>query len=301
MKATSVKQLIHGTAILCVALLSGCATIRNGGAPVPAFNLDNDIKALEANFGPSASISKFYETSGDKKDARDEFIDGRLALYNIRYIQFIRDLGVDKQHLDAATDIFLLGVGLAGTLTGGVMAKTNLAALATLTTGSKISIDKHFYFEKTVPALVATMNAQRKAILIRIIEGRKLSVDGYPLAQALTDLYDYEQAGTLIGAINTIQADAGIKGADRDKKIRNLQTATARQIADMRSFNPAVAALVNDSTKLAEVNGVLKAIGAQKSDFKIFPDAAEALENAFRDASPGDVEKWRSALGFLIP
>ena len=169
MKATSVKQLLHGTAILCVALLSGCATIRSGGAPVPAFNLENDIKELEANFGPSASISKFYKTSGDKEDARDEFIDGRLALYNIRYIQFIRDLGVDKQHLDAATDIFLLGIGLAGTLTGGVRAKTNLAALATFTTGSKISIDKHFYFEKTVPALVATMNTQRKAILIRII------------------------------------------------------------------------------------------------------------------------------------
>lgn len=220
MNLTSVRQLILGAAILCIAVLSGCATIQHGGAPIPPFNLENDIKELTDTFGPKASIAKYYQPGGDKRAARDEFIDGRLTLYNIRYLQFIRDLGVDKQHLDAATEVLLLGVGLAGTLTGGERAKTNLAALAALITGTKISIDKHFYFEKTVPALVATMNAQRKTVLLKIMTGQKFDVDVYPFTQALADLYDYEQAGTLIGAINTIQVDAGAKEVKADGEIR---------------------------------------------------------------------------------
>src|SRR5579871_2697684 len=272
MNAPCIRRLIRWIAILCAALLSGCATIQNGGAPVPAFNLDNDIKELEAKFGPSASISKFYEQTGDKKTARDEFIDGRLALYNIRYIQFIRDLGVDKQHLDAATDILLLGLNVAGTLTGGIQAKTNLSAASAFTAGSKTSIDKHFYFEKTVPALVATMNTQRKAIFLKIIEGRRKSVEEYPFAQAIADLYEYEQAGTLIGAIDSIQADAGVKGAGLDKQIRNLLAATPEQISDARKINLAVATLIKDSTKLPEINRVLKEVGSPRSDFTIFKD-----------------------------
>lgn len=224
MNVIRVRQLIQGAAILCIVALSGCATIQHGGAPIPAFNLENDIKELTETFGTKASIAKYYQLKGDKTSARDEFIDGRLALYNIRYLVFIRDLGVDKQHLDAATDILLLGVGLAGTLTGGLRSKTNLAAFAALITGTKISIDKHFYFEKTVPALVATMNAQRKEVLIRIMRGRQLGTDKYPFTQALADLYDYEQAGTLIGAINIIQVDAGAKEVKADGEIRFIAT-----------------------------------------------------------------------------
>ena len=91
------------------------------------------------------------------------------------------------------------------------------------------------------------------------------------------------------------------KNAALYDQIRDLQTATAVQIAEMRGFNPVVARLVNDPTQLAEVNKILKAIGAPKSDFTVFGDAAAALNKAFRNAKAVDVEKWRSALGILVP
>lgn len=289
------SAVVIAALLTCATMISGCATVTNGGAPAQSFKIEDDIKALEAAFGPSVSIKQYYDAT-DKLAARNEFIDGRLALYNIRYIEFIRNLGASKQQLDAATDIFLLGLNIAGTLVGGTQAKTNLAAAAALVTGSKTAIDKHFYFEKTVPALVATMNAQRKTVFLKILEGRNAPIEGYPLAQAIADLYDYEMAGTLLGAIDVIQTDAGVKGAAIDKEIRNLTAASAGVIIDARKINAAVSALLKDSTKLAEINRVLKEVGAPKSDFTAFDEAAQALEAAFRSMKPADTQKWAKAL-----
>ena len=107
MNVRNVRQLIQGTVVLCIAVLSGCATIQHGGAPISRSISRMTSRTLTDTFGPKASITKYYQPGGDKRSARDEFIDVRLALYNIRYLQFIRDLGVDKQHLDAATDVLL--------------------------------------------------------------------------------------------------------------------------------------------------------------------------------------------------
>ena len=279
------------------ALIGGCSTVRNGGAPTESFKIEDDIKALEEAYGPSASIKKYYEAT-DKKSARNEFIDGRLALYNIRYIEFIRNLGASKQQLDAANDILLLGLNIAGTLVGSTQAKTNLAAAAALVTGSKTAIDKHFYFEKTVPALIATMNAQRKAVLLKIMAGRKTeSVDEYPLGQAIADLYEFEMAGTLLGAIDAIQADASVKGAELDDKIIQLAAATPDEIAQTKKINAAIAALSSNSENLSDINRVLKEIGAPKSDFTSFDEAKKAIRQAFKIKKPSENKKWMSALG----
>src|SRR5258708_6418303 len=131
---------------LASVLLAGCATVRNGGAPAPAFNYDQDLRDLETVFAPAANIARIG--ANPTADARNAFIDGRLALYNIRYVRFVRDLGVDKQHLDAATDALLLALSLSSAATSAIRAKTNLALAAAGVTGAKITIDKHFYFDK---------------------------------------------------------------------------------------------------------------------------------------------------------
>jgi len=76
--------------VLLIGLLSGCATVRYGGAPEPSFNVDKDLEQLETQFLPADSITEFYMSP--TKEARDRFISGRLMLMNIRYIQFVRKL-----------------------------------------------------------------------------------------------------------------------------------------------------------------------------------------------------------------
>ncbi len=103
----------------------------------------------------------------------------------------------------------------------GGAAKAALGAAITGVTGAKVSFDKNAYFAKTLPALVASMQASRKEVLLRIRKGLELGDDKYPLTQALVDLEDYYNAGTIPGAITgiTASADEASRKASEELKV----------------------------------------------------------------------------------
>lgn len=275
--------------------LTGCATVMNGGAPEPAFNYDKDLKDLETLFAPAASIAKIGVNPTEAE--RNGFIDGRLALYNIRYVRFVRDLGVDKQHLDAATDALLLGINLSSAATGAIRAKTNLALAAAGVTGGKITIDKHFYFDKTIPALVSTMNAQRKQVLAEILKGRSQNMTDYSLARALDDLSTYDQAGTLIGAISILQGDAAVKEQAADRMIRELVVPTQNQRTEKEKLGAALASLATDNPdNLKKINLILTKRKGITVDIKDFKEAKHTISKEFRDDSLLNLQLWRDAI-----
>jgi hypothetical protein len=284
-------------AMFLALMLAGCATVRHGGAPEPAFNYEKDLQDLETLFAPAASIAAVGANPTDA--ARNSFMDGRIALYNIRYIRFVRDLGVDKQHLDAATDILILGLSVAGASTGALRAKTNLATAAAAVTGTKIAIDKHFYFDKTIQALVSTMNAQRKTIMVRMIDGRSKTVSEYPLLRVLDDLSDYELAGTLIGAINVLQADAADKEKNADEVLRTLVIPTEAELAEKRKLAKALTSLnANTPSNLERINKILKERKVIAADIKVFGEAVGTLLKAWRADSNAlvNLPDWRKAI-----
>lgn len=228
---------------LLLTLSCGCQSIRNGGAPDLSFDIDKDLEQLAKHFGEADSINQFYlaATNGAPDEfveaARHKFIAGRLVMMNIRYIQFIRKTTSEKQLLDSAADILALSLNLAGASVGSSSAKTVLAGIAAGVTGSKVVIDKNFYYEKSVPALIAAMNAQRKQALIPILEGDRLGIEDYPLDQAVTDLHNYYFAGTFLGALQAIQADAGVKEAKAQVAIAKI---TESDVARTRALTEAV-------------------------------------------------------------
>lgn len=264
-------------------------------APEPAFSYEKDIKELEELYSLAASIKEVGTNPDETK--RNSFIDGRIALHNIRYVRFVRDLGVDKQHLDAATDILLLGLSLAAASTSSLRSATIPATATAGVMGAKITIDKHFYFDKTIQALVSTMNAQRKLILVRILTGRSKTITEYPLTRALDDLSDYEQAGTLLGAINILQADAADKERAADKELRKLELPTKAQFEEKEKLATALESLGDETPQnLAKINKILRELGFIQADKTDFKDAAIALSDQWRDARLATLPKWRTAL-----
>lgn len=228
-------------ALVLAGLLVGCSTVRYGGAPEPSFDADQDIEQLAKIFQPGDSISQFY--ANPTVDGRNKFITGRLTLMNIRYIQFIRQLTTDRQLLDTAGAMLTLGMNIAGAAVGAASTKTILAALSAGVTGTKEVIDKNYYFDKTIPALVGQMNAERKKALIPILAGLKAGLDDYPFAQAVTDLHNYYFAGTFAGAIQAIQADAAEKEQRQDQIIATLTPLSVEQVADKAALTRAIAPL----------------------------------------------------------
>lgn len=220
MKSGRVVRLLFPTLLLLLS--SGCETLQHPMAPRQSFDTNADILALEEEFGKASSISGYY--AGPKTlETRNRFVTGRLALINLHYIQFIRQFAADKAQLDTALDVMQLGVDLSTTVVGGAAVKAALGAASAGITGTRTSVEKNFFFEQTVPALITAMNAQRKEALLPIISGLKFELEDYPFAQAVTDLEAYYFAGTFVGGLQAIQRDAGVKEARLDRDINDIR------------------------------------------------------------------------------
>ena len=279
--------------------MTGCSTLRYGGAPQPSFDVDKDLEQLAKEFEPADSISDFYKNPS--VDARNKFVTGRMTMMNIRYIQFIRSLTSEKQLLDTAAALLTLSLNIAGASIAAASTKTVLAAISAGVIGSKEAVEKNYFFDKTIPALVAQMNAERKKALFPLLAGIKTkTLDEYAFAQAVTDLNEYYFAGTFAGAIQGIQADAAVKEAAADRKIETLATVTRAQVDRIGQLTDAIGKLVSPSDvakinkaittldKNAKPSDNLEAAKAQLQafvlDLPVHPENIDKVVNAFKDA-----------------
>ncbi len=196
------------------AAFSGCGQQQRPGFPAQSYDEKQLIEDLETKFDLPTKIRQYYDEKAglrqnELKIRRDEIITSRVTLINLHYNQFVADASFRRQIMDFGADIADLGVDLATTVVGSAATKTILGAISAGITGTQASVHKNFYFEKTVSAIVATMNANRKQALIPILTGQQRGVDAYPLGQALSDLDNYYFAGTFLGALNAILVEAG--------------------------------------------------------------------------------------------
>ncbi|MCZ6771653.1 MAG: hypothetical protein O7G83_06655, partial [Proteobacteria bacterium] len=300
--------------ICSLLILTGCGTFENPGAPKLSFDVNKDIMQLEEHFSNAASIEGYYK-SGQLKTDRNKFIIGRLVLINIHYIEFIRKFAVDKAQLDSAIDITTIGVDLAITLAGGASTKAILGAISAGLTSTKITIDKNFFQEKTVPVLVGEMNARRKEMLIPIIQGMVENVDVYRFEQAVIDLQTYYEAGTFIGALQSIQKDSGKKETEADEEIEEILEfqrqagflapdaveRTEKIIAKIQTLSESDAIALSTQPPTEDVNSEL-AVRNQDPEDKRFRERRAAIitlvTRARTDArTEGNLAAWERVLG----
>jgi len=263
--------------------LAGCSSLRHGGAPDPVFSVGTDLEAMRKALGATGSVTEYYAQAASV-ERRNAFIDSRVALANLAYIQFISDLTADKQHLDAASDMLILGLNLLGTAANGVRAQANLAATAAGVGGSKAIVDKSYYYQKTTSALVTTMNASRKEVLLRILEGVKKPLADYSFSQALADTHDYYAAGTLLSAVVAVQAGATAREAKADQGLALVGEAkvlTNAQIDDRTAVVQAIlTATQNDD--LPKIKNLLKLLGLEGLPQNTLDEAEASLLGSYR-------------------
>lgn len=235
----SSRRLMRATRSVAVALvvlsLIGCATARKPGFPKQSVDEATEIAKLEESFKLVDKLSK-YDFGNETKKDRNEIINQKLVLMDLQYNRFVSEFAFEKQTIDTVTDVVVLGLSIGATAVGGAGAKTLLSAISAGVTGSKLSVDKNFYYEKTVSVLVSAMNAQRKTALIPILQGMLQSVDQYPLGRALADLDAYYRAGTFLGALQAIQADAGAKEAKASEKLDDVRATSFLDDASGRAL-----------------------------------------------------------------
>jgi|GEM_PF-4363205 len=215
---------------LMLLTLGGCAT--GGGSiygPKPAFAMQTDLDEYKDRYASAASVKAYYAVTPEDEHRRDEFIIGRLTLYNLEYIIFLRQFTLSRAETATAFDISNLILTLSTTVSNGERSKTLLGAVGTLLNGSRTSIEKNFYDDQTSQALVAQMNAERAAALVPILEGMQQKVSTYPLSRAIIDLNAYYDAGTMQGALQGIQKAASEKATAAAIDIESLRSVSFKE------------------------------------------------------------------------
>lgn len=138
------------------------------------------------------------------------------------------------------SDTVELALSLATTVAGDKGAKTVLGAVLTAIKGERLSIDKNFFREKTSEMIISKMQANRDRVKNRILDKMvKLPADSYTFEEALVDLIEYFNAGTLQGAIVSLANEAG-KDAVEAKKgteaIEVFRTATSKEVVSLEAI-----------------------------------------------------------------
>lgn len=199
-------------------LLAGCAT-GSPYSPRPAFSIDQDIEELHQEFAAATSIKEYYDSGPETVEQRNRFIAGRLTLYDLEYVRFLSRFRLTRAASSTALDAVAIGISSATTLFGGERTKELLGAVSTALSGTRSAYEKNFYDDQTASALVTQMNAERKTMLLPILQGSKASIADYPMTQAIVDLNAYQFAGTISGALAGVQRDAAAKDADATEMI----------------------------------------------------------------------------------
>lgn len=271
----------------CIYALSTCLVVLLTGCASPAIQKIESPKQIEVLGSSYSATQKNLDTTqynalilaGNLSGARairDVIVQSIRNEIEIVYKDFESGLFANKTAFEVQTDIFELLLSTATTLTGAPRARTNLSALLTGTKGSRLSVDKNVFGEKTYSALISQMRASRSKVSANIFEKTaQLDVISYSLKEAEVDLNQLFNAGTLHEALVQITTQAGASAqtqAQNEEKMAHLklEPATQQQVDQITTIR----SHFNDLYKAKDVTTARKIL--KKLDSTVKEDLPEA-------------------------
>lgn len=219
-----------------IALIAGricAASILLAGGCAPVLGLPRDpensgllgqsalLTKLEASFDPAedeayqragcvdlASCTGGAAVEAARRAKRDDIVLRRLRALNLEFSNFEERLYGDSNVVGTGGDLLLLVLGGLGATIGNAGVKAALAASSAGIVGAQATINKNLFFQRTIPALMAQMEANRAAVTTRILDGLGQSDAAYPLIRAELDLDALKRAGSIPSAISGITSQA---------------------------------------------------------------------------------------------
>lgn len=221
-------RLVGATAGLLLLALGACSPIQ--GYPADPEDTTTTLNALQAYFAveKDAQYSQLPAGSPQRLNLRNEIVLNRIRAYDIEFDDFEKRLNGDANSLTVGGDLVLLILNGLGATTGGGATKAALAAAGVV--GAQAAIDKDLYYQKTLPALLAQMEANRTAVKLSILTGLNLDDSKYPLVRAELDLDALKRSGGIPASIQNITQQAVDQTAESQQKIEDLLSAPFNQL-----------------------------------------------------------------------
>jgi hypothetical protein len=195
--------------LLSLGSLGACASFQARPEPV----LSTMAVVNSANIDIRAALIAFAAPSDDAREGldpkgyRNMVIGTHLMAADVRYSQFRGRLAAEARGSSLLLDIGILGLSGGASLATEATANA-LAAGAAGLTGTRAAVSRDVYFDRTVPAMIGVMDAERTRIRTLILVNLRKSAEDYPLAIAFSDASSYEAAASLDAAIEVLTRDA---------------------------------------------------------------------------------------------
>ena len=296
--------------VMAAGVLASCAPIL--GYPNDPENTDATLVALAPYFN-GMKEKEYFDPRLDPRAPevkRNEIILARVHAYDIVFADFEKRLYGDGNGVTLGGDLVALVLtGLTAT-TGNAATKAALGAAATGVIGAKSAIDKDLYYQKTVPALLAQMEADRLKALEPITKGMKQSDTAYPLLQAYIDLDAYKTAGSIPAAINAVNKDAGEAKEDAQQIIMDARASAVDQLTAIETVEVKLKALtdaqivafanvmqLNLPSRSAQIQNLINSLDAKNLRLTS-PKRARAMMVIWlhEDNLPTNLQQWLDAI-----
>lgn len=211
------------TVVLCLAatlMLSACATA--SGIPKAAYNKGAEIEMASPYFKSDVIDIYHAKPPAEQGPYRNAVVYNRMRACDVYYDIFIREVSASRATGSVAADsAILLLTGTAGQIKPASTAAI-LSALSGGIVGIKGSVDKQFYYDSTLPALISQMESGRSTVRAGIKEGLTRGPNGYSLDEALLDVRSYCMAGSIPGALSNVTKQAGVAQSNAEDKIATI-------------------------------------------------------------------------------
>ena len=206
---------------MCLLALSGCAAVRGSQASSVALRSVAPM-AIDDAMIAYASPRPADRHDMSKFDFREYIITVRMAAIDDEYDDFTNQLNAGQRGAGLGFDLLILGLSGATAL-AGPSAVDELATATTVAAGARASVDKHIFFNQTVPALVAIMDAERAEIKTAIVRKRGLPVEQYSLGNAIDDLNALRRAGRIDAALGRLTQAAQAQKAQQEARLADIK------------------------------------------------------------------------------
>jgi hypothetical protein len=163
-----------------------------------------------------------------RQDYRDYVAGLYMAAADANYAEFRNVLSSGQRNsamgFDLASLLLTGGASVAGPSTA-----QNLSTAATIMTGTRASVDRNLFFDRTIPAIIAAMDAERARARVDLIQRLRLNATEYPLTMFFADLHVFELAASLDRAVATVVRTSS---QDRDEANEALDQALRACLLD---------------------------------------------------------------------
>jgi len=271
--------------IILLVVATGCSTIR--GVPTRYQESDAIVKSIALVADDLARLQ-----AATSESERNRLQNKAIAVIDLQFYQFVRELMANRADSSAAAAGTTLGSSLVGVFVDSAKAKTNYALFSAGVIGAFGIVDKNYFFDKTVPALVAAMGAARATSLIRIKTSQRDAIETYGGTAALADLEDYFSAGTILAAISEITARSESDKLTALNEVRSLEVPTDAEITRRKIIRRSIFAI--DDLTIDKAKKAIAALGLLEP--KTAREARAALFGALRPATPERISIVEQAL-----